>query len=216
MKELNKRIAGIPIPPRMRGLPLSDEGYPIPYFVPFIDGKADFRGMDGEKLGRCIRLKRCWLCGQPLGKFMVFVIGPMCTVNRNSAEPPSHRSCAEYAVLACPFLTQPRMRRNEKDMPEGSVSGIMIKRNPGVTALWVTSEYKLRRGSGTLFAIGNPIEVKFYTEGRISTRAEILASIDSGMPILMQYARADGQEAVDELNEMYHTALTLLPKEEVP
>jgi hypothetical protein len=213
MKELNKRIANIPIPPRIRGLPLSDEGYPIPYFVPFIDGKADFRAMDGEKLSRCVRFKRCWLCGQSLGKFMVFVAGPMCAVNRNSAEPPSHRSCAEYAVLACPFLTQPRMRRNEKDLPEGSSSGIMLKRNPGVAALWITQEYKLRRVAGTLFALGNPIEVKFYCEGRAATRAEILESIDSGMPLLMEHAIDDGSEAVKELDEMYKTALTLLPKQ---
>jgi len=46
----------------------------------------------------CVRHKRCWLCGQPLGKFMCFVVGPMCAINKTSAEPPSHRDCALYAV----------------------------------------------------------------------------------------------------------------------
>ena len=71
-----------------------------PNFVPFVDGKPEFRGMDAEKMGVCIRHKRCWLCGQPLGKFMTFPIGLTCAVNRNIAEPPSHHSCAEYGARA--------------------------------------------------------------------------------------------------------------------
>jgi hypothetical protein len=106
---LNQRIARLELPDRMRSLKISDEGFPTPWFVPWIDGKPEFRGMVGEKLGIALRHKRCWICGQPLGKYLTFSIGPMCAVNRNIAEPPSHLSCAEYSVRACPFLSNPRM-----------------------------------------------------------------------------------------------------------
>jgi hypothetical protein len=214
MRELNQRIRHLDMPDRMRHLPISDEGYPVPFFVPYIDGKPDFRGFDGEKMAICVRLKRCWLCGQPLGKFMVFVIGPMCAVNRVSAEPPSHRSCAQYAVQACPFLTQPKMRRNEKDMPEHlEPAGIMLKRNPGVTMMWTTQRYSIFKDGrgGALFNVGDPERVEFFAEGRAATRDEIMASIDSGLPILREMAERDGPDAVAELQQQYDEAIELVP-----
>ena len=116
----------------------------------------------------------------------------MCAVNRTSAEPPSHYDCAFYAAQACPFLTQPRMRRNEKDIPEDTrePAGIMLKRNPGVTLVWVTRHYKpFKAEGGVLFRLGDPGRVEFYAEGRKATRSEIMASIDSGMPILRGMAK---------------------------
>jgi hypothetical protein len=213
MKQLNARIRYLEMADRLKHLPISDDGYPIPYFVPYYDGKPEFRGFDPDKMRICVRHQRCWLCGEQLGRHMVFTIGPMCAVNRNSAEPPSHYDCAFYAVQACPFLTQPRMRRNEKDLPENEgAAGIMLKRNPGVTLLWVTRSYKLfKAGRGVLFQIGPPQRVEFYAEGRKATRAEIRASIDSGMPILRGMAEQDGPEAVAELEEMYADAMLLVP-----
>jgi hypothetical protein len=105
MRELNQRIRHLEMPDRMKHLPLNDQGYPIPFFVPYYEGKPEFRGFDPDKLRICVRLQRCWLCGEPLGKNMVFTIGSMCAVNRVSAEPPSHYGCAHYAAMACPFLS---------------------------------------------------------------------------------------------------------------
>lgn len=212
---LNKRIIDIPIPKRMRGQRLSPEGFPVPWFVPWVDGKPEFRGLDGEKFTVAVRHKRCWLCGEQLGKYMVFVIGPMCAVNRTTAEPPCHHDCAEYAVKACPFLTQPKMRRNEKDSPAGDAAGMMIKRNPGVTCLWTTEEYtifKAKGGTGALFRIGEPLEIKFYAEGRKSTFAELMHSIDTGLPLLVAEAEKDGEEAVQELHKYVETAMNLIYK----
>jgi hypothetical protein len=213
MRELNQRIRHLELPDRMRHLPINDEGYPVPYFVPYVDGKPEFRGFNGEKLAICVRHRRCWLCGEPLGKNIVFVIGPMCAVNRVSAEPPSHYDCAKYAAMTCPFLSQPRMRRNEKDMPEHlDPAGIMLKRNPGCTLLWVTHNYKpFKATGGVLFNVGDPVRVEFFAEARKATREEIMASIDSGMPILRDMAERDGPEAIAELGQMYNKAMELVP-----
>lgn len=213
---LNARIADIPLPERMKHLPLSSEGYPVPWFVAWVDDEPDFRIIDTPKFGIALREKRCWLCGHTMGKFLAFVIGPMCMVNRVSAEPPSHRACAEYAIRACPFLSQPRMRRNKKDMPEQheKPGGVMIERNPGIIVLWVTSQFRpFREGRGgkILYRVGLPSEVQFYREGRTATRAEILESINSGMPLLQGVARQDGAAAEAELKRQYDQAMRLLP-----
>jgi hypothetical protein len=214
MTELNKRIADIPIPSRLAGFPLSDEGYPVPYFVPFIDGRPEFRAMDLEKFTHAVRNRRCWLCGGQLGKFLTFPIGPMCAITRTTAEPPSHLECAEYAVRACPFLSQPRMRRNEKDLPDSAgMAGIGIKRNPGVTVLWTTLGYKLfsaSGGKGYLFRIGDPEHVEAYALGRIATTEELAHSVITGYPILQATATQDGPEAEDELTNYYAAGLRVL------
>jgi hypothetical protein len=214
---LNQRIARLELPERMNGLPISDDGYPVPWFVPWINSKPEFRGFDGEKLIIAVRHKRCWMCGQPLGKHMTFAIGPMCMVNRNISEPPSHLSCIEYAVKACPFLTQPKMRRNEKDKPGGHIAGISLEDNPGLTVVWTTFSYKpfKPRGGGVLFEIGDPEHVEYYTEGRKATQEETLAVLEERIPKLYEQATKDGPEAIAELDGMYARAIELVKKTSV-
>ena len=106
------------------------------------------------------------------------------------------------------------MRRNEKDMPEHlEPGGIMLRRNPGVTLLWVTRHYKpFKDGQGgVLFNVGDPQRVEFYAEGRKATHDEIMASIDSGMPTLRKMAERDGGDAIAELEQMYSKAMELVP-----
>lgn len=52
------------LPERMRSLPLDHRGYPVPWFVAWIEGKPEFRAMDADKFRRAIREKRCWVSRQ--------------------------------------------------------------------------------------------------------------------------------------------------------
>jgi hypothetical protein len=138
----------------------------------------------------------------------------MCAVNRVISEPPSHFGCAEFSAKACPFLSRPRMRRNEKDLPEGKEpAGIGLKRNPGVVCLWVTSAYttfNVHAGQpGILFKIGEPERTFWFAEGRPATREEVMLSINSGLPLLR--ADEEGPKAVAELERMYIKAMELIP-----
>ncbi len=213
MTELNESIKDIPIPPRMQRLPIQ-RGYPVPWFVAQVNGEWDFRVIGPGKITQAHNQRRCWLCGQPLGANIVFTIGPMCSVNRVSAEPPSHLDCAQYGARACPFLSKPKMRRNDKDLPTENAkpAGIMLTRNPGVVALWVTRSYKLMRvANGVLFRIGDPVRVFWYAEGRTATRAEVMASISSGLPLLEAEAQKDGAEAMIELQQAFIDSQAYLP-----
>jgi len=181
-------------------------------------GKPDFRVMDSNKFKSILHgFPYCWVCGGVMGVHQVFSIGPMCSINRIISEPPSHRSCAEYSVRACPFLSKPKMRRNEKDLPgteeTRQVAGIHIDRNPGVVCLWETMSYRpFKAGPGVLFKLSDPIRTDWYCEGRPATRAEVLAAIESGYPLLEQLAKTEGNGALEELTERRRVVVeTLVP-----
>ena len=67
-----------------------------------------------------------------------------------------------------------------------------------------------------LFELGDPHSVRWYCEGRTATRAEVMASIDGGLPILLAEAEKDGPYAVSTLNEMMARAITLVPGGSAP
>ena len=180
------------LPPRLRLLPLDSRGYPVPWFVEWIDGVPEFRAMSGVKFERAIKAKRCWVCGGSLGRYMTFVAGPMCLINRTSAEPPSHHDCADWSARNCPFLSRPHMVRREDDVCNASGHGdAAIPRNPGVAALVTTRKYSVFRArgaaaSGWLIDMGKFERVEWFAEGRPATRAEVERSIETGLPLLAE------------------------------
>jgi hypothetical protein len=222
-----------PLPVQMKNLPVDARGFPVPYFVEWFhkDGKPfqhidapirqedgdypDFRVMDSRKRARAVRYKLCWVCGGALGVFKAFVIGPMCSINRTSGEPPAHRDCAIFSAQGCPFLTKPQVERRENNLPmpeEIHVHPAMLSRNPGVAMVWITKSYKVQQDEGeVLFRIGEPEEIFFFAEGRVATREEIMHSIDTGMPFLREAAEKQGAEALQLLDEMYADAIQLVP-----
>jgi hypothetical protein len=190
------------LPPLTRyfhALPIDDRGYPIPFFVSWINGVPDFRVADPRKKAICVKEHRCWLCGQQLGRHLAWVIGPMCAINRVSSEPPQHLDCADFAARACPFLVRPAAKRREAILPDDLVkaAGVGLERNPGCALVWVARSFKLVRVDGTapsttpgiLFQIGDPTETRWYCEGRRATAAEVATSIYSGLPLLLDIAR---------------------------
>lgn len=222
-----KLLASLPpLPARMRSLPVDARGYPVPWFVAWLDadgrsvprgqGTPDFRVVSPAAISTAVSSKLCWICGQKRGELGAFLIGPMCAVNRVSSEPPSHPTCAEFAALACPFLVNPARKRREKDMPPGWVepAGTMVRRNPGVTLLWAAKTFGLMAvENGVLFELPPPEYVRWFAEGRAATREEVAASVAEGLPTLVADAAADpgGLEALAialEQAQVYFPALS--------
>lgn len=207
---MNKLRAGLPaLPPSMAHMPIDARGFPVPFFVALVNGQPDHRVMDGSKLPAAIKRGLCWICGKPLRGEFTFTIGPMCCITRTISEPASHTVCARYAATTCPFLSRPHAKRREIGLPEDAIdsAGVGLKRNPGATCLWMTDDWKVDRlpvGSpegrpGILFALGDAKTTEWYAEGRRATRAEVDASVSSGLHHLEEAAAQQGPDAQWEL-----------------
>lgn len=216
------------MPSRMRRLRRDEVGRPVPWFVPWVDGKPDFRLMDSERLVEAIRGQLCWVCGHRLSRIRgqiapkgTFVAGPMCLVNRTSAEPPAHGDCAAWCARACPFLVRPGKTRREANLPERlSTAGMAIKRNPGVTALIESERWAIFRApavvsvggeaesrDGLLFTMQQVSSVDWVCEGRRATAAEVLTSIETGIGLLVAMAETE-EGALPDLARKLRGALS--------
>jgi hypothetical protein len=209
--------ATIVMPPRIAALRRDRHGRPVPWFVADVDGVPDFRVIGAGKIDDALQLDICWICGGRRTRLQTFVIGPMCAINRTSAEPPSHSLCGRYAALACPFLTTPRMRRRENGLPPGvrDPAGVMLRRNPGVTLVWTTARFDVwfpDPEAGPLIRIGEPVKAEWFCEGRPATRLEVATSIGTGLPELREMALQDGPDAVAELDMQVRRTVSLLPE----
>jgi hypothetical protein len=192
-----------PLPARMRTLPVDERGYVVPWFVAWEDGKPEFRAMDTGKWVRAINNRLCWVCGERMGKWVTFVIGPMCGINRTSSEPPCHLDCARWSARNCPFLNNPEMmRRPDPRIDMSKVAGIAITRNPGVVMLWTTKDYSVFKDQRNmpLITFGDPESVEWYACSKIATREQVIASVDSGFPALLAAAMTE-QGGVKHLEE---------------
>jgi hypothetical protein len=174
------------LPARLARLPVDARGYPIPF-----------------------------VCGEVLGRWLAFTIGPMCSITRTAPEPPTHRECAEWSARNCPFLSRPGMVRRDEGLPDQTVqpAGVMITRNPGVVAVWSTRSFQRfpDPDGRPLIRIGEPEGVTWWCQGRPATRDEVEDSVASGIPILLEMARSEGPAAIDSLNRQYERARCLFP-----
>lgn len=212
MSDVNLRPELTELPPRMRNLPVDKRGYPVPWFVQWINGEPEFRLMDQRKWIEAVNHDRCWVCGGKLGANLAFVIGPMCGINRTTSEPACHLSCAEWSCKNCPFLVRPHMVRREDEFTERlakNPAGVMLKRNPGVMLIWVTRGFRVFTHDGKpLISVGDPEHVAWYSEGRPATIAEIEASIAGGLPSILELCkderdRKEVYRRYEELKKLY-------------
>jgi hypothetical protein len=172
-----------------------------------VNGVRDIRVVDTNKLREAVEKRRCWVCGEPLGRILAFCLGPMCCITRTISEPPSHRQCARFAAINCPFLSHPLAKRREIGDFEGrtEAAGLGILRNPGAVAVWMTTSFKPFRapGGGTLFEIGEPLVIEWFANGRPASNQEVRESITSGLPYLTETfaMEADPKEAEKALQQ---------------
>lgn len=204
-----------PMPEAIEALPRDRRGYPVPWFVswPIARRAADFVAVEPRMVVTAIKHRVCWVSGQKLGRTATFVLGPMCAVNRLSAEPPSLPECAEWSAMNCPFLSDPARGRASRPGHEHA-PGLMVMDNPGVTLLWETAHWEaLRVDGGILVGIGEPIRVQWVTRGRRATAAEARHAFDRSVGTLRQVALAEGGQAVHQLTRAINAARLLLPSE---
>ncbi len=212
----------VQMPSQVRALPRDSKGRPIPWFAAELDGGVrEFRIADANKRIRALRDQLCWVCGQNLPKKVTFALGPMCAINRITAEPPVHHACAVYSAQACPFMVRPQMVRRTgglENIPNlVDAPGVHIDRNPGGMLLWTCYKFKLIRPTfgvpGVLISVGDPVEVSWWTQGRAATGAEVTAMLEAGYQRLGEECRhdPDPQSALAQLTRQYTLARNLIP-----
>jgi hypothetical protein len=102
----------IKIPDNLSHLKVEDRGYPVPFFVPIVEGKPNFKYASQKKQEICIAQSLCHICGNKLIKGSYFFItGPMGLENRTVTDPAMHKSCAEFALAVCPHMLYKKAER---------------------------------------------------------------------------------------------------------
>ncbi len=122
----------IEIPSFLSHLKTDARGYPVPFFVPWIGGKPDFRMLDANKQKMCVEKNLCSICGKKLHEYQYFITGPMGKMNGVHSDPPMHKDCAEYSINVCPHLHFEKAERNDredyyKESKEGNTAAIYDK-----------------------------------------------------------------------------------------
>jgi hypothetical protein len=214
---IEKPRLDVPMIDRIKALPRDRRGYPVPWFVAYVDGEPYFPALDVNKFKLAIRQKRCWICGQTLGRWLTFCVGPMCTLNRISAEPPCHDDCAQYAVKVCPFMLRPEMKRvpETKHPDKFVISAQHDLRNPGIMAIYHARTYRPVMHDVPLIEMGPPVGgVSWWTRGHAATRQEVEEALREGGERLRAGAiRLDGgtPEALAEVERLIKRGADLLP-----
>jgi len=138
------------LPAQMKDMKLDDRGYPIPYFVPFIDGKPDFRYQDERKRQTCIDRKWCSICGKPLiDRSFWFISGPMGFQNKVATDAPMHEACARFSIQACPHLIFLKAERRSEE-PIDPTPGL-LRDKPKEIYLIKSDKYKVQIQDGNQY-----------------------------------------------------------------
>ena len=103
-------LQDVAIPRRMRALQRDKRGYPVPYTVlRDLDNCPHFAVNNSERQARCVREKRCSICGGKIERELWLVGGPLSAFHPAGAyrDPAMHYECMAYALQVCPYLAMP-------------------------------------------------------------------------------------------------------------
>lgn len=156
------------IPKHLSHRPRDKNGLPIPWFtVKGKDGEYTPGMASGYKVVKATKEGLCWVCGEKMGRYEIYVQSMAGVIHQFSTEPPAHLDCAVFTAEHCPFLVN---------------SGKPI-------ALYTTTDsYVLNREGQPVFILSPPAELKWYHSGRLATRQECIAELEVVMPQILSTA----------------------------
>lgn len=128
----------------------------VPYMVDATRRPIDFKVLDVEHIRRCIRHRRCGVCGGRIRGALAF-IGPTDPgADACFADPWMHEDCARTAMEQCPFLAGRRDWREESGR-----SNPLLRRYSEGMALYVAQDGRAWRDQiATHFHALGPLERK--------------------------------------------------------
>lgn len=184
----------VKIPRQMRALMRDKRGYPVPYTVlRDSDGVPHFAVNDSARVSRCIKEKRCAICGTRIERELWLIGGPLSAFHPHGAfrDPALHYECAKYALQVCPYLASRRytgrVDTNGMDfdkVPNGMafLDSTMIPEHPELFIAVCTAAIADETPQGT-FATIRPhrpfIRVEYWQDGQqltFATGMELVAA----------------------------------------
>lgn len=154
------------LPPQLSHLKLDERGYPIPFFVPIVDGKPNFRYASGQKLKLCVERKLCAICGKKLFEYSYLISGPIGMRNRVSTDGPMHRECAEFALAVCPHLFYKDAERKENET--GVQTHVLLHKPDHMMLIKCNTKFKWKKEDEGIFGYQYVShEVYEYIDGRL-------------------------------------------------
>lgn len=161
------------IPKSLSHLKIDKRGYPIPYFVGYINGEPEFRLTDARKQHKCIEKKLCGICGKKITSGVyVFISGILGYTNRISSDPAMHESCARFSLEICPHLHFEKTDRRENGIEhiKQDVAGMVLTK-PKILMLARADKYKdFKAEQSTLIKYHATSSEKYIYENGILTQ----------------------------------------------
>lgn len=190
------------MPARVARLPMDVRGFPVPWFVSWRDQTPLFPVIDAAKLATAWTAERCWVCGEALGAWRGWIVGPMSAIEGATPEPPSHCECAAFALTACPHLASADARFSDvQAAPDQAAQSNISRVRSAASAMWVTrgrGAAPFRAGGGVLFRLEPPARLEWWAHRRPATGAEVRDAIAAGLPVLRSTAEAERRMATLE------------------
>lgn len=176
-----------PLPDYMRGLPVDDDGVPVPFVVAWIDGKADRSQPNTAAMTRCIQEDLCAICGEKLGRFKAFTLSHQQVLTGVASDPPGHLECVFYAAE------------------------VLMSSAPIVVVVWSTEQSRLLlSGRRPLWEVGAPDRVGWFVGGRPAVREEIEADSGAALEAIRSQLDGSNREAWQQLDDAHDALLALL------
>lgn len=179
---MNRNPREVPVPERMKHLPLDPRGYPE-FFIGLRspEGKHLFTVNDTTKQMQCVKQDLCEICGKKLLRGRWFIGGPLSAFHKEGvfSDAPMHDECAHYALTVCPYLAANRYgdaiaaKQLEQNGMEGLLTfdpsnPLLINRPPVFIAVMVVSQkvHPNHTGLSWVFKPGRPYrKVEFWQHG---------------------------------------------------
>jgi len=95
-------------------LPTTARGVPLPWIAQ----------AKGRSHTRCLKIDRCWVCGEPLGTHLAWVIPPAGLLTSTANAAPAHRRCAEFVLTRQRTLSVLVTAQRQDDLPRRQEDGI--------------------------------------------------------------------------------------------
>lgn len=168
----------IDIPKELAHLKIDKRGYPVPFFVSWINGDPEFRYLDKARIDMIIDNKVCHICGKKLHKdYCYFISGPLGYQNRISSDAGMHRVCAEFSLMACPHLYLQKAERRDNDELGKAIASApspVIRDKPSCLFLIKASKFKIVLHNGQKLLRYTPVSHELYTYENGRLQKEII------------------------------------------